>query len=70
MSRVDGREGSGVVSLWQVQQKHVPDEEVAHAIASKLDDMSGVSYADIANGAFEGGRVKLALKVSLCWAAL
>lgn len=52
----------------QVQQKHIPDEEVARAIASKLDDMSGVSYADIANGAFDGGRVKLALKVSHCGA--
>ncbi|KAK2188750.1 hypothetical protein NP493_123g03022 [Ridgeia piscesae] len=50
-------------ACYKVQQKHVPDEEVAHAIASKLDDMSGVSYADIANGAFEGGRVKLALKL-------
>ena len=54
-----------ILSLPQVQQKHIPDEEVARAIASKLDDMSGVSYAEIANGAFEIGRVKLALKVGL-----
>ncbi|KAI0208261.1 hypothetical protein LSAT2_007078 [Lamellibrachia satsuma] len=62
----DAEGSSRILAHWacyKVQQKHIPDEEVARAIASKLDDMSGVSYADIANGAFDGGRVKLALKL-------
>ena len=35
------------------------------SIADKLDDMSGVSYSDIASKALECGRTDLAIRVSM-----
>ena len=39
------------------------DEEIAHAINSKLGETAGISYTEIASKALECGRTELAIKV-------
>ena len=50
--------------LFQVQQKHVDEEQLARVISQKLLERPGVSFSEIASVALEHGRKQLAVKVS------
>ena len=47
----------------QVEQKNIPDEEIAMSIKNKLGDTPGIAYSEIAKKASECGRTQLAVKV-------
>ena len=49
----------------KVGQLHIEESKLANEIYSKLKSDSAVSYSEIANKAFEAGRKRLALSVSL-----
>lgn len=49
---------------FQVQQKHVDEEQLARVISQKLLERPGVSFSEIASVALEHGRKQLAVKVS------
>jgi len=48
---------------YQVQQSGVSEDMLARTITEKLNDTPGVSYSEIANHAFECGKVDLAIQV-------
>lgn len=48
---------------YKVLQQQVPDDTIAEAIVNKIKDTGGISYADIAEEAFENGRPHLAIKL-------
>jgi len=55
-----------ILAQWarfKVLQTHVPDDDIAKAIVEKVKDTSGISYADIAEEAFEKGRRNLAIRL-------
>jgi len=64
MPEVDG--AARILAHWaryKVLQQHIPDDTIAEAIVNKIKDTSGISYADIAEEAFEKGRPNLAIKL-------
>ena len=51
----------------KVKQKNTDDKEIARAIANKLNDVTGISYATIAAEAKSVGRYELAIKVVIIY---
>ncbi|EDV28331.1 uncharacterized protein TRIADDRAFT_20725, partial [Trichoplax adhaerens] len=65
--RIPGDEGKcRILSHWackKVKQKNTDDKDIAKAIANKLNDVTGISYATIAAEAKSVGRYELAIKL-------
>jgi len=64
MPEVDG--AARILGHWaryKVLQQHVADDAIAEAIVNKIKDTAGISYADIAEEAYENGRPHLAIKL-------
>jgi len=64
MPEIDG--AARILAHWaryKVLQRDVPDDTIAEAIVNKIKDTAGISYADIAEEAYEKGRPHLAIKL-------